>query len=131
MTDDSPARATYEATVEEIAAGMAVCGGGRTTCATTGATLREGDTVVARVCRTNVAGDVVWGVHEVYHPAAVNASEGPDDALADVLVRARLAVRSDSATQDAALVLAHPTLVEAVSCVDGVVGDEPADAGGA
>lgn len=93
--------------------GALVDAGGKTTCAATGAVLREGDLAVARL--TQVPNTPRWGIAETFHPAAAPTDTIHGDESGDVVtlyVKGRLAVCSDAATQESTLRLVD---AEAVS----------------
>ena len=97
---------TFQAKPEQILAGTHLTYGGACTltCSASGRTLREGDEVLVHVDRYH---DIeAWGIVGVYDVDAAREVELHEKADHDeILVKGRLAVASDCATQEAALIL--------------------------
>lgn len=101
-----------ETPAADLAEGVAVAPGGKTTCDVTGAVLREGDVAVVRLTRS--PNSVHWGIGRVYHPAAAPTDAIHGDASGNVITlyaKGRLAVCSDAATQESTLRLIDADVV--------------------
>ena len=97
---------TFSATPEQILAGESLTYGGACTrtCSATGRTLREGDEVVIHVDRhQSIDAWGIVGVYDATNARKVELHGKPDHD--EILATGRLAVASDCATQEAALIL--------------------------
>ncbi|ELZ35378.1 hypothetical protein [Halorubrum tebenquichense] len=95
---------TFKATPEQILNGESLTYGGSCTltCSATGETLREGYEVVVHVDRHQSID--AWGIVGVYGVDARNVELHGKRDHDEILARGRLAVASDCATQEAALI---------------------------